>query len=140
MTMAHRRRIRLLLAVILLAVSSAVWAGSELEIRQVAARKDGEGVGPGLQDIQTLLSENMPFKSYRLLASKKTPLPAAAEVGLAEGYSVACKGEQGNLDVVIRRKKAELLRTTATLRDGKPLILGGFPGADSSILIILLTK
>jgi hypothetical protein len=38
------------------------------------------------------------------------------------------------------QKRDVLLRTTAALEDGKPLILGGFPSAGGRIILILLVR
>ena len=117
------------------------FAGDTLSIRLIEASNDGKGVAPELSDVEKLLKQNMPYSGYRLVDSKATPLPASATIDLAAGFKVKCSGKQNNLSVTVTQNKKESLRSTVELRDGKPLILGGFPGkGENRYILILLAR
>lgn len=130
----------LLLALLLWAAALTGLAGDKLGLRLVEATNDNSGVAPQLADVADLLKRNMPFTGYRLLDTKTLALPAKGAVEMKLGFSVRCTGEQNNLAVTVVQKRDVLLRTTAALEDGKPLILGGFPTTDGRIILILLVR
>jgi hypothetical protein len=115
-------------------------AGPELSIRLVEASNSGQGTGGGLDDVAQLLKDNLPFDSFRLLASKSMALPANGSVSLAEGIVVKCSGDQGNLDVTIERGRKERVRNTIELRKDSPFIVGGFPSGKGKTIVILRLK
>ena len=115
-------------------------AGDLLTIRLVEASNDGDGIDKGLRDIGSILKGQLPFKRYRLIDRGRCKLPAKQSIGLARGYNVECQGNQEHLTIKVRHRKSELLTTTVALRDGKPLMLGGFPDRKGKLLLVLLTE
>lgn len=129
-----------LACLVLLLQAATCLAGGSLSIREVEAKNDGSGVPANLQNIAAALKSSMPFTGYRLLSSHTLPLPADGEVQLSSGYRLRCSGAQKNLEIVVERNRSEVLRTTASLRDGKPLVLGGLSGAGGRVLLIFLVQ
>ena len=116
------------------------FAGDSVSIRLVHASNNGEGLEKGLEDIGKILQSQLSFKKYEMVDHKICSLPADKTIKMTFGYLVKCLGTQDNLTINVSRKKKELLKTTVSLQDGKPLILGGFPGEGGRLLLILLTK
>jgi hypothetical protein len=133
------KRVKLAVAVVLLAGASAARAGSELSARLVEASKEGTS-SAGLEDVMEVLKTNLPFTAYRLLGSGAAPLPAAGRTLRLAGYSVKCSGPQDNLDLEVARRKRVLLRTTISLRDGRPLIVGGFPAGRGKHVLVFVAR
>jgi len=115
-------------------------AGNSVSIRLVHASNSGEGVEKGLEDIGKILQSQLAFKKYEMVDRKSCSLPADKTIKMTFGYLVKCLGTQENLTINVSQKKKELLKTTVSLQDGKPLILGGFPGEGGKLLLILLAK
>jgi hypothetical protein len=115
-------------------------AADSLSLREVEASNDGSGVPAALQDVGKVLQSSVGFTGYRLLSSRTLPLPASGSVALQNGYTFKCSGPRENLEVLVTRGTEEILRTTASLRPGKPLVLGGFPGARGRVLLVLVVK
>lgn len=130
----------LLLAVLFWTAALTGIAGDKLGLRLVEATNDNSGVAPQLADVAQLLQRNMPFTGYRLVDTKTLPLPAKGAVEMKLGFSVSCAGTPDSLAVTVMHKRDVLLRTTAALENGKPLILGGFPSAAGRIILILLVR
>ena len=125
---------------VLMMTAGAVLAGPTLTIRLVDANNSGQGAGGGLGDVAQLLRENLPFNSFRLLASQSMPLPANGSVSLAQGVQARCSGDQRNLSVVIERGRKTQIQSTVELRNGIPLILGGLPSDTGKLIVILLAR
>lgn len=132
------RRIFCWLGVLLLA-PVLVRGGTTLSVRLVEASNNGAGVDPGLADVAGLLQGSLRFTRYRLVAQKRMRLPASQTVTLA-GYAVQCEGPQRGLRIRVRSKGTGLLDTTANLRDGKPLVLGGFPAKSGKLILVFLAQ
>lgn len=135
-----RRNLSWLVVVCLLLGAGVSRAGSVLSIRLVEASQKGQGMGTGLGDVSRLLQENLPFKSFQLLASRSMALPAGGVASLSGGMVARCSGEQGSMTVVIENGGRKVMQSTVELRDGSPLILGGFPSGKGKLIIILLAK
>ncbi len=132
---AHRLRWRLGLVIwVLLAGAGAVQAET-LRIRLVRASNSAGGADPALQDVLLAMRGSLVFQSYALAGQKQLPLPANGIVALGS-FQVTCTGPRQKLAIVIRRGSQRLMQTTASLKGGKPLLLGGFPdGANQMILV-----
>jgi hypothetical protein len=115
-------------------------AGSLLSLRLVEASHAGQGMGVGLGDVANLLQNNLPYKSFQLLASRSMALPANGVASLSSGLVARCSGGQDNLSVVLERGGKKIMQTTVELRDGTPLIIGGISSAQGKLIIVLLTK
>lgn len=121
-----------------LLAAAPVWAGQELSVRLVEAsnrkptRKLGDGFG--------FMRSNLPFSQFETVDRKSMPLPAAGEVQLQGGFRVVCSGDQFNLTVSIYRHGALQLTTILSLQDGKPAVLGGFPGESGRLLVELVAR
>ncbi len=131
--------------VIFVVVLSQMWAmmseaGELVTLRLVEASNTGDGVSPELKDVGSILKAQLPFKSYRLVDRGKCKLPADQSIGMSRGYRIRCTGVQDNFTIKIRQGKSEILQTTVALKDGKPLMLGGFPSNKGKLLLILLAK
>ncbi len=122
----------------LLLVSAAAHAGNTVQIRAVEASNKTSGVPAGLNDVASAL-KSMSYKGYTLKGASALPLPASGSTGVA-GYTITCKGPQNSLKITVKKGRRQLLATTANLRDGKPLILGGFPSANGAMLLVLLVR
>lgn len=115
-------------------------AGSLLSVRLVEASHAGQGMGVGLGDVANLLQNNLPYKSFQLLASRSMALPANGVASLNSGIVARCSGGQDNLSVVLERGGKKIMQTTVELRDGTPLIIGGISSAQGKLIIVLLAK
>jgi hypothetical protein len=114
--------------------------GSTLSVRQVEASHAGQGMDTGLGDVSQLLRDNLPFKSFQLLASRSMSLPADGVASLSRGMVVRCSGDQRNMKVTIESGGRKVMQSTVELRDGIPLIMGGFPSGKGKMILILLAK
>jgi hypothetical protein len=135
-----RRNLTWVLIIGLILTAGVSLAGSTLSIRLVEASHAGQGMGNGLGDVSKLLRENLPFKSFQLLASRSMSLPADGVASLSAGFVARCSGNQGSLNVVIESGGRKVLQSTVELRDGSPLILGGFSSGKGKLIVILLVK
>ena len=123
-----------------LSVAGGAFAGSTLSIRLVEAGNAGQGMGTGLGDVSALLQNNLPYKTFRLLASRSMDLPANSAASLESGIVARCSGGQDNMKVVLERGGKKLMQTTVELRDGTPLIIGGISSGQGKLIVVLLAK
>lgn len=135
-----KRNLTWILMIGLVLAAGNALAGSTLGIRLVEASNSGQGMGAGLGDVSRLLQENLPFKSFQLLASRSMSLPANGTASLSAGFVARCSGSQKSLNVVIENGGRKVLQSTVELRDGSPLILGGFSSGKGKLIVILLAK
>lgn len=130
-----RRTIKLM-ALALVFGASLANAGI-MSVRLVHATDAEVGIDPGLSDIAGILS-SLRFESFLLLDSDTVQLPAEdARIRMAQGYTLTCNGTQDDLAIEMNHNGRVLLKTTAMLRRGKPLILGGFPTREGKIILVL---
>ena len=115
-------------------------AGQTVSLRLVKASNEGQGVSKGLEDVGKLLQSQLPFKNYRMVDEKACSIPANKTIKMALGILVNCSGSQENFTINITQNGKELLKTTFSLLDNKPLILGGFPDKPGKLMLILLVK
>lgn len=119
-------------------VSAQVVEAGDLTVRLVAASNNDSASSKELSDVIELLKKTLAFKSYSLKGSSSVALPAANKTISLGGYSVKCDGNQGKLEIVVKKSGKVLLSTKVSLKSGKPLILGGFPqGANKLVLIFV---
>ncbi len=133
------RRFGWMASAILLAGAVEAWSGQTVSVRLVRASNEEAGDTAGIEDVATILAGSLPFKNFRLVASAQTPLPAAARLQLGS-YTVACKGPQDKLAIAVSQGRNELLNTSVRLRDGKPLILGGFPDGEARMVLVFVAR
>ena len=108
-----------------------------MSVRLVHASDAEGGIDPELSDISGILS-SLRFESFSLLDSDTVQLPADdARIRMAQGYTLTCNGTQDDLAIEMNHNGQALLKTIATLRRGKPLILGGFPTREGKIILVL---
>ncbi len=124
----------------LLLSAGEVFAGSTLTVRLVEASHAGQGIGAGLGDVAQLLQNNLPYKTFQLLASRSMSLPAAGVASLNSGIVARCSGGQDNMNVILERGGKKIMQTTVELRDGIPLIIGGISAGQGKLIIVLLAK
>lgn len=121
-------------------LSSPCVAGSRLSVRLVEASNEGTGVSAGLEDVASAMRSSLVFRSYTLVGSRSTPLPAPGSVIRLGPYSVKCSGPQSSLAIRVSKGGRDLLKTTVNLRDDKPLILGGFPSTRGKMILVFLAR
>lgn len=120
--------------------AGAVFAGSTLSIRLVEASNAGQGMGTGLGDVAHLLQNNLPYKTFQLLASRSMSLPASSAASLSAGIVARCSGGQNNMNVILERGGKKIMQTSVELRDGTPLIIGGISSGQGKLIVVLLAK
>ena len=116
------------------------FAGNAISVRLVEAHNESEEVAGGLGDVIGTLRKNLQYKGFALLGSKSMALPADGTVGLGRGFKVRCKGEQSGLHVTVLKGKEAVLETTLNLRDGSPVVLGGFQSKRGRVLLVLVAR
>jgi hypothetical protein len=124
------------LALALLAFQPA-WAGQALTIRAVRASSQGQGISAGLEDLKDALA-GLKHSRFDLLDSQRMPLPASGRITLKGGLTLSCSGPQSALAISITQGGREILNMNLSPEDGKPVILGGFPGTDGSQTLVIL--
>lgn len=129
-----------ILLVVLMFSAAGAYAGSTLSVRLVEASHAGQGMGAGLGDVSHLLLNNLPYKSFQLLASRSMPLPATGVASLSAGIVARCTGEQDGLNVILERGGKKVMQTTVELRDGTPFIIGGITSRQGKLIVVLLAK
>jgi hypothetical protein len=120
--------------------ATAAQAGSSLTVRLVEASNSGTGASAGLNDVVPVLKRSLAFSSYRLVASAGFRLPAVLQTRDVGGYSVTCMGSQERLEITVTRGGQVMLNTQVALRDGIPLILGGFPAGNGRHVLVFAAR
>jgi hypothetical protein len=137
--MNMHRTLSWLAAVLLLwgqAVQPAQAENNTLSIRLVRASQGSE-TDPQLRDVAALMRGNMAFSSFKLLESQTVALPASAPVKMGKNYKVALKGPAENLEITVTRGLHVMLKTRVVLQGRVPLVLGGIPAKDGTLLFVL---
>ncbi len=135
-----RAPFKIILLLVLIFTAGNGIAGSTLSVRLVEASHAGQGMGVGLGDVANLLQNNLPYKTFQLLASRSMPLPAKGVASLSSGIVARCEGTQESLNVVLERGGKKIMQTSVELRDGTPLIIGGLSSGQGKLIVILLAK
>lgn len=135
------RRTVATIAVLLVSISAlSATAGGTLSVRLVKAANEGADNPSGLQDVIEVLKRSLPYTKYSLVAGTNLSLPADGAERRLGRYSVSCSGGQGALSINVRHGGRELLNTSVSLRDNKPLILGGFPDAGGKLVLVFVAR
>ena len=124
---------------ILLCWQVAAIAGGTLSIRLVEARTGKPHQGPGLADVAATL-KSMRYNQFTLIGQARTSLPATGTASRLGSYTVVCSGKQDSLQILVRSGKRKLLSTTVRLRDGKPVVIGGFPARGAKHVLVFLSR
>jgi hypothetical protein len=124
---------------ILLLTAATSLAGS-LSMRLVEASNTGSGIEKSLGDVASALKAQLPFSSYKLIASGATTLPANGSRTSLGGYTVTCAGPQTSLTIQITKGRQQLANTTVNLRSGRPLLLGGFPSKSGKLIVVFIAR
>ena len=127
---------------VLLALASPCLAGGSLSVRLVEASDAGTGVDAGLGDVAAALQNSMGlvFKGFSLVGTARMGLPADGTDRQLGPYQVRCSGPQSGLAIELRQGRKELLRTSVNLRDGNPLIVGGFQTRKGKMILVFLAQ
>ncbi len=128
---------RVIVLVAIFMTAGAVFGGS-LSMRLVEVSNAGRGVDSSLKDVASALQGQLSFNSYRLVSSGSTALPAGNTKTSLSGYSVACDGPQNALTITILHGRKKLVSTTVNLRNGHPVLLGGFPSSGGKLIIVFV--
>lgn len=112
--------------------------GEQLSIRLVEASNRGAGSPPALNDVRGILKDSLGLDSCAFLASAWVQLPADRQTRSLGQYSVTCSGPQHSLTIVVQRGRQRLLKTTVSLKDNTPLILGGFPAQNGKHVLVFV--
>ena len=135
--MKVQRVIAVLVPALLLA--STCLAGQSVSIRLVEAGNTPNVDSAGLADVIGVLRNNLPYSSFKLVASSSVSLPARKAVRTIGAYKVSCSGQAGNLVIAVSRGRKVLLNTRVELHE--PLFVGGFPTGDGKhILVFVLVQ
>lgn len=126
----------LLFAFVIPAFLPARAEAETLSIRLVRAGQGGE-VDPALQDVAALMRGNLAFSSFKLLDSASVPLPAAGPVRMGKNFKVNLSGPAGNLSITVTQGGSTVIKTQAVLRGSSPLVLGGIPSREGTLLFVL---
>ena len=121
--------------------ASAAMAGDTLSIRLVEASNSGSGDAAGLGDVIEVLKGNVPnYKQFTLIASGSKSLPADGSSITVGTYKIVCKGKQKDLKIEISSGDKQLLTMSVSLRDGIPVILGGFPSDKGKHVLVFMAR
>jgi hypothetical protein len=134
---------RLLAALLVAGLALAAKAGpdgAQLSLRLVEASNSGRGSPPALNDVSGILKGSLGFDSCTFLASGWVRLPADRQTRTLAEYAVTCSGPQAKLSIAVRRGGKPVLKTTVSLQDGKPLLVGGFPAAAGKHVLVFLVQ
>ena len=134
------KHIARLAAILLIASTAAAWAGNTLSMRLVEASNGDGGMDSSLNDVASALRGQLAFKSYRRVASGSVPLPANKNKASLSGYTITCSGPQNALAIKISKGRSNLVNTTVNLRDGRPLLLGGFPSKNGKMIVVFIAR
>lgn len=115
-------------------------AGEQLSVRLVKATNEGGGSPSGIKDILAVLTRNLAYRNYSLVASATLPLPAEKTVRRLGDYAVECDGKQSSLSIKVVRRGKQVLKTTAVLRSGTPLMVGGFPISGGKLILVFVAR
>jgi hypothetical protein len=119
-------------------------AGDSLSIRLVEASEQASTnkADAALADIVSIMQKSPVFRfaSYRLAGSSSMRLPARKYSRVLDGFKIRCDGKQDDLSITVYRNKKQLLKTTVSLKDNKPLMFGGLPGKTGKMILVFLTK
>lgn len=110
-------------------------AGERASVRVVEATSGSRDIDARLSDVASIL-KNLSFTSYSVLGQESITLPSDGWVNLPAGFAIRFDGDSSKLAVYVRQGGKALINTTATL-GSKPLILGGFPRAGQTILLVV---
>ncbi len=124
---------------LLLAAAAPCEAGRSLSIRLVHASNKQKGNNAGLQDVIQVL-RTLRYNHYRLVASASLGLPPGNGAASLGGYTVRCSGPQKSLKITVSRGRRQLVNTTVSLRDGKPIILGGLPSQEGKLILVFVAR
>jgi len=111
-----------------------------LSARLVTASKEAGSVDASLSDVLPLL-QNLNFKSFRLEGESTLALKEGATASLAKGYSIELTQVQDrNAMVRVIQDRRDVMKTRLSLKEDKPVIVGGFddPGGGRTIIILKL--
>ncbi len=106
-------------------------AAETLNIRMIRGCHEVEETPHELNDIATTLQKTLAFKGYLLDATATVNLPADEAKATLRIYEVTCSGTAERLTIKIMRRNKTILDTVATVRPGRPVILGGFPARNN---------
>ena len=121
--------------------ASVAVAGGTLSIRLVEASNSGSGGAAGLGDVIDVLKSNVPnYKQFALIASGSKSLPADGSSITVGTYKIVCKGKQKDLKIEISSGDKQLLTMSVSLRDGIPVILGGFPSDKGKYVLVFVAQ
>lgn len=131
----------IVLGVLLLLGSMQAAIGAEsVDIRFVRAFH-GNSVSPALRDVESLLRSNLPYRGFELLSRTSMSLPNRGQSArMARGFRVRCSGDARRFSVRVNRGDDTALNVAVALREGKPVILGGFPDGEDRLLLVLVAR
>lgn len=123
----------------LLSAGRAATAGDKLWIRLVEASHVGPEGGAGLEDVVPVLKKSLAYSKFKLV-SQTTSTIGGNQAPVLGGYTISYSGNQENLFIVVYRGNRELVKTRVSLKDNKPLIVGGFPSRNGSYVLVFVAK
>ena len=130
---------RLATVIALLWLTAAPALCDNLRVRLVRTSYAELPVSDDLRDIMPALRSSLVFKGYELMAQAGTALPVDGKIIRLGGYAIRFEGPTTRMRIVIQRGAHTIMETVATLREGQPLLLGGFSGGGSGQVVFVFT-
>jgi len=116
-------------------------APESLSARLVTASKDAGSTDARLNDVLPLLQSTLSFKSFRLDGESTLAFREGSSATLGKGYRLELSQVQDrNAMVRVTQNDRDLVKTRLSLREDKPVIVGGFddPAGGKTIIILKL--
>lgn len=135
--MTLRGRVALFAAAAAIIAASSSRAADSLWIRLAEPANDDSGISSDLRDVADVLRKSFSYKSFRYLASSTMELPAKKVHATLSTFSVRCNGDRGSLSIEVWQGRSCLLKTTVSLKDGTPLIMGGLANKNGEPMILI---
>ncbi len=130
----------LLVALLACLTASNALAGETLSIRLVEASNEGPGNLDGIEDVIRILKKSSSHEHFALIASATQSLPAKGQTSKLRSLAIKCKGKQGNVTITVKSGRKQLLNTTVALKDGTPIVVGGFPSRKGKMILVFLAR
>jgi hypothetical protein len=137
-----RKTIILSAMVLCLSVPTALAqdAAGTLSARLVTASKDAGAIDARLDDVLPLFKD-FAFKSFRLDDEATMAFREGATTNLGKVYSIELtQVQERNVMVRVSKDRRDVVKTRLSLREDKPVVVGGFddPGGGKTIIVLKL--
>lgn len=130
------------MVIVLLALAAVpATAAEQVHVRVVEGLMEGDRIDPGLRDVAPFLRETLPFRSFRLIDQGRVRLPSPGDrLVLRPDFVFRAHGPQARFSVTLERGGHPLVTTLLALRDGVPVVVGGFPSQQGRLFLVLVAR